>query len=93
MLALLVLAWRILLFNAVFSDGIETNATISKAFFFRDKGTITFSYSYMGEKYSSSNVVMKSKRAKSYKPGMDVAVMIDRNRPKRAFIRDLYLKS
>ena len=90
LLAVLILAWRLILINTVFSDGIETNATINKAFFFRDKGTITFVYTYMGEKYSSSNVVMKWKRTKGYKSGMDVEVMIDRNRPKRAFIRDLY---
>ena len=90
-LALILLVWRVILINNVFTDGIEANATISRIFFFRDRGKIECIYPYLGEKYISSNRVLKFKFTKALKSGMEVVVVVDRNNPKRAFIRDLYL--
>lgn len=90
-LGLILLVWRIILINNIFTDGIEANAAISRVFFFRDRGKIECVYSYLGEKYVSSNKVMKFKFTTTLRSGMEVVVMVDRNKPKRAFIRDLYL--
>jgi len=90
-IALIVLLWRIQLFNTIFSDGMTANATISKVWFFRDRGRINYSYTYLGQNYSSGNVVMKIKKTRQIKVGDQVVVMVNRNKPKQAFIRDLYL--
>ena len=37
-IALIVLFWRIQLFNTIFSDGMTATATINKIWFFRDRG-------------------------------------------------------
>lgn len=89
--ALGVLFWRIRLFNTIFSDGVEVRATISNVFFFRDRGRVDYIYTHNGQKYTSGNAVMKTKRTKALQVGDEVIVMIDSSNPKRAYLRDLYL--
>jgi hypothetical protein len=86
-----VLVWRLQILNTIFNDGIEAPATISNISFFRDRGRIDYIYTYQGQKYSRWNAVMKVKRTKVFQIGEPVTVMVDRNNPKRAFIRDLYI--
>jgi hypothetical protein len=89
--AIIVLIWRIQLINNVFSDGIESMATMDKVFFYRDRGRLDYIYVYMGEKFRSSNAVQKCKYTRGIEIGSQMVVMVDRNHPKRAFIRDLYM--
>lgn len=89
--ALAILMWRIQVFNTVFSDGIETTATINNVSFFRDRGRVDYVYTYQGQKYVSGNAIHKVKQTLALKAGEQVVLMVDRNNPKRAFIRDLYV--
>lgn len=89
--ALAILMWRIQVFNTVFSDGIETTATINNVSFFRDRGRVDYVYTYQGQKYVSGNAIHKVKQTLALKVGEQVVLMVDRNNPKRAFIRDLYM--
>lgn len=89
--ALAILIWRIQVFNTVFSDGIESTATINNVSFFRDRGRVDYVYTYQGQKYVSGNAIHKVKQTLALKAGEQVVLMVDRNNPKRAFIRDLYM--
>ena len=89
-IALAFLVWRIQIFNTVFSDGIETTATINNISFFRDRGRVEYVYTHQGQRYASGNAIMKVKQTQALKVGEQVVLMIDGNNPKRAFIRDLY---
>ena len=89
--ALAILMWRIQVFNTVFSDGIETTATINNVSFFRDRGRVDYVHTYQGQKYVSGNAIHKVKQTLALKVGEQVVLMVDRNNPKRAFIRDLYI--
>lgn len=89
--ALAVLIWRIQIFNSVFSDGIETTATINNVSFFRDRGRVEYVYTHQGQKYASGNAIHKVKQTLALKVGEQVVLVVDRNNPKRAFIRDLYM--
>lgn len=89
--AFVVLVWRIQVFNTVFDDGLESTATISSISFFRDRGRVDYVYSYQGQKYISGNAILKVKRTQALQIGEQVIVIVDRNNPKRAFIRDLYI--
>ena len=89
--ALAILMWRIQVFNTVFSDGIETTATINNVSFFRDRGRVDYVHTYQGQKYVSGNAIHKVKQTLALKVGEQVVLMVDRNNPKRAFIRDLYM--
>ena len=91
-LGILVLGWRIQLYYSVFDDGIEAMATISNISFFRDRGRIDYAYLFQGQKFMSGNAVMKTKETRSIQIGDQVVLVVDRNHPKRAFIRDLFLK-
>ena len=89
--ALAILIWRIQVFNTVFSDGIESIATINNVSFFRDRGRVDYVYTYQGQKYVSGNAIHKVKQTLALKVGEQVVLMVDRNNPKRAFVRDLYM--
>lgn len=86
-----VLVWRIQVFNTVFNDGLETPATVSNISFFRDRGRVDFVYTYQGQKYIGGNAILKVKQTQALQIGEQVIVIVDRNNPKRAFIRDLYI--
>lgn len=88
----LVLVWRIRLFYRIFGEGVEAPATISKVFFYRDRGSLGYSYTYQGQNYNSGNAVHRVKQTRNLKPGDQVIVIVDPTHPKRAYIRDLYLK-
>jgi hypothetical protein len=90
-IALFILIWRIVLINNVFAEGLEVNGTLSRVYFYRDRGRILFTFTYMGEIIHTGIMVMKNKRTKNLQPGMEMIVMVDQNHPTRAFIRDLYL--
>ena len=86
-----VLIWRIRLINTVFEDGIATPGTISGVDFYRDRGRVEYIYTYGGQKLSSGNAIHKTKQTKALQPGALVTVVVDRNNPKRAFVRQLYM--
>jgi hypothetical protein len=87
------LIWRYRLFTSVFEDGQQAQATISHISFHRDRGKVEYIYTYMGESYKSSTTVHKISRVMNLQVDEKVIVMIDRNKPKRAFIKDLYLQT
>ncbi|MEK6221492.1 MAG: hypothetical protein N2D54_04525, partial [Chloroflexota bacterium] len=87
----LILISRITIIGRVFEDGMDETATISAAGFFRGRGTLKYAYTFQGEKYTSSNQMLSTKRTKAVKVGQALIVMVDATKPKRAFIKDLYL--
>jgi hypothetical protein len=89
--AILVLIWRVFTIRAVFNDGLEAQAVISKVEFYRNRGRIEYTYTHQGQSYTSGNSVIKTKSTKGIKIDERVIVIVDRNHPKRAFIRDLYV--
>jgi hypothetical protein len=83
--------WRYQLIRAVFEYGQETPAVISGIAFFRDRGRVHYVYTFQGQKYTSSNAIMKNGRTRKLQVGDPVTLVVSRDQPKRAFIRDLYL--
>ena len=88
----LVLAWCYLIILRIFNDGQSTTATIDGVGFFRGRGQISYVYTYQGEKYLGRNVISRNGRTKRLLPGDKVTVYVDSNNPKRAYIRELYIK-
>ena len=89
--AFLILLWRIRLIRSVFAYGEEVPGVIYAIGFFRGRGRVEYLYSYGEVKYRSSNAIHQTKRAKMLQPGQHVTVVVDRDHPKRAFIKELYL--
>jgi hypothetical protein len=87
---IIAVIWRYRLFSSIFEDGQQAQATITGISFYRDRGKIAYEYTYMGQMHKSSSMVHKIKRTVQLQVDDHVVVMIDRNKPNRAFIRDLY---
>jgi hypothetical protein len=88
--SILILIWRIRRISMLFEDGLEVTATIGNVFFFRDRGRVDYTFTYNGQKFITGNALHKVKQTSELKVGDTVTVLIDRNNPKRACIRDLY---
>jgi len=91
LLSVMVLIWRVQTINNIFADGLEAVATINNISFFRDRGRVDYVYTFQGQKYVGGNAIHKVKKTQSLQIGEQVIVMVDRNNPKQAYIRDLYL--
>jgi len=90
-LGLALLGWRVWMIRQVFSQGDETAGQIISAGFFRGRGRVEYVYTYQSVKYQSGNAVQASAITRPLRAGQPVGVMVDRLRPKRAFVRELYL--
>lgn len=88
---LVVVAWRVWTIRSVVGGGTEVPGVITGAGFFRGRGRVEYVYTYRGDKFQGGNSVQASSAARALVPGREVAVMVDPLRPKRAFVRDLYL--
>jgi hypothetical protein len=52
---------------------------------------VDYVYIHQGNRYVSSNAIHKVQQTRALRIGDQVVVMVDRNDPQRAFIRDLYI--
>ena len=87
----LVVLWRVQLVRTVFADGVEAAAAVSGVGFARGAGRILYTYTYLGQTHQGGNYVNSITRTRALKIGDSVTLLIDRNNPKLAFIRELYL--
>ena len=85
-----ILVWRVQVINAVFGDGIEVMATIKDVVLSRGRGRISYRYAFQGREYESGAYVVVVEEVRAVEPGGQMIVLVDRNNPERAFIRDLY---
>lgn len=85
------IVWRIRLIASAFEYGWEIEGDIVGVSFFRDRGRITYIYTIQGERYQSSNAVMQHRLTKALQRGQKVVIMANRDNPKIAFIRDIYI--
>ncbi|HSG43741.1 MAG TPA: hypothetical protein VLA72_11350 [Anaerolineales bacterium] len=85
------LFWRFYIISSVFEDGLEVQGTIMNIGFFRGRGRVDYTYIHQGQKYISGNAINRSKHTKGLQGGQQVILLVDRNSPKRAFVKDIYL--
>jgi hypothetical protein len=89
-LGIVVFLWRYWTVVSLYNYGLETPATVHEIGFHRDRGRISYVYSFRGQKYVGGNRIMKTKRTKSYQMGDQVSILVDPNNPRRTLVRDLY---
>jgi hypothetical protein len=89
-LSLGLFIWRIQVFRSVFNDGIETLATLISIYYYRGRGRLQYTYSYLGQEYTARNIVNRIAATRALTLGQQVVVLVDPSNPKRALIRDLY---
>lgn len=85
-----LLAWRWQAISALLDSGTEAKAVIEGIGFFRGRGQVAYKYMINGETYVTRNPIMKNKQTQALKPGDTVVLVVDRENPRKALIRDLY---
>lgn len=86
-----LLLWRIWLINVIFNNGVEIAGEISDVWFYRDRGHVKYEYPFEGHPHTSRTTLHRIKRTRSLSPGDQVTLIVDRNKPGRALIRDFYV--
>ena len=86
-----ILFLRVSHFFSVFTYGYEVNAVITAVSFYRDRGRVEYAYELQTQKYVSGNSIMKTMATRKLVVGDGVIVVVNRDQPKEAYIRDLYL--
>jgi len=86
-----VLVQRYRTISSVFAEGVQTQGVVTGIGFFRGRGVVKYSYTFQGEKQASDNAINRNGRTRKLRVGQKVTVIVDRNNPKRAFIREIYL--
>ncbi len=88
---LLVFGARLYAIFSVYWNGIEVPGQIQNVWFYRDRGRVEYTYTYLGEKHQRGTAIHRTRRTRDLQIDQDVILVVDRGNPKRALIRDLYL--
>jgi hypothetical protein len=91
MVGLCVLFWRLWLVFSLLRRGALVRGKISSVEIRRDRGWIEFFYIFEHKEYTSRIEVHRNAQTKELRAGENVLLVVDRARPQRAFIRDLYM--
>lgn len=89
---IIVLIWKIMEISTTIRHGQEIKAVIHSSGFYRGRGQIKFIYTYQGEKYQNSNVVMKNSRTRDFATGDEIVIYINPNDPRISVIKDIYIQ-
>ncbi len=87
-----VLAGRVWLIMSVFHNGLQVRGKISQIELRRDHGRVHYAYIYEHKEYFSSAAIHRNAETKALRNGEHVMLIVDRSKPARAFIRDLYTR-
>ncbi len=83
--------WRVKRVTGVFGRGQTVTGVVEDVKFFRDRGSVVYVYHLDGQRYVGMNTINKTQRTTQLMKGVEVALVVDKSNPKRAFIRDLYV--
>ncbi len=89
-LTLIIFIRRYLYLKKLFAVGIPATGTVTDTTFLRKNGSISFSYSYEGNEYSTKNSVSRNGLTKSFKKGDAVEIVIDPAKSSTAYIKKLF---
>ncbi|MGE5597915.1 MAG: DUF3592 domain-containing protein [Bacteroidota bacterium] len=86
-----LLVMRVRTLRGAFSRGIETEGLITNLYFHRDRGRVEYTYEYQGRTYKRRNAINRNNRTRKLVMGTKTVVVVDPDKPERAFIKALYL--
>ena len=86
-----VLLQRYRTISSVFANGEQTNGIVTSVGFFRGRGNVGYSFTFHGEKLTSSNAINRNSLTRNLRVGQAVKVFVDPDNPKRAFIQEIYM--
>ena len=94
----MILIWRIRLYQRIFSTGVEVQGIISANFDYRQRAgsysirriQVEYIYEYQGQRYRRRADITRGWK-QILQPGREVEVIVDPNKPQRAFIKRVYM--
>lgn len=91
--AAVLIVWRQVVLRRMFNVGVETRGKIVKVFQYRDRGRITVEYNFKGikDKIRASSNLHNVRRARHFKEGEFVTLLVDPDRPQTMLIKDAYV--
>ena len=85
-----IIAWRVRLIRSAFEHASEVKGEILSIGFFRGRGKVTYVYNVQGQRYQTSNAILRNRATRSLQHGQKVTIVANRDNPKVAFIRNIY---
>jgi len=90
--SLLFATWRCWLIRRIFADGVDTQAEIQHVWFSGDRGRLVVTFIWEGAPLQKNSMIPKNEYTESLREGQAIMLVVDPHHPKRAFVRDLYLR-
>jgi hypothetical protein len=84
------LLYRVWLIRRVFQHGSDVQGRIATLSLRRLGGRVGYSYSFGQKRVTSGAALRSNPQTKALRKGERVIIVVDRNNPKLAFIRDVY---
>ena len=91
LVALAVLAWRLIAIYSLFDNAQEVTATITNLTAYRSRGRVTYVLMVQNQKYTNSNAIMIRGKARELQLGEQKIALVNPDHPKKSILRDLYL--
>ncbi len=90
--SLLLVARRCWLISQIFANGVQTPGEVKHILFYRDRGRVMVTFNWEGKEIEKNITIPKNEYTETLSEGQAITVMVDRDQPQRAFVRDLYLR-
>ena len=85
-----LVARRVSSIRRVITSGPEVNGHILSVGFVKDRGRVEYEYEFQGKTYVAGNAIMKNKQTEQIQTGDEVNLIVDPEKPSRAFLAFLY---
>lgn len=82
---------RISTIRRVINAGSEVTGVILGIGFAKDRGRVEYQYEHEGQTYRAGNAIKKNAQTSQLLPGTSISLMVDPQKPSRAFITNLYV--
>ena len=86
----LLLPLRLRVFLRCFARGVVVPGVVTAVPWTKDRGTLRYRYLFEGREFERFNLVHRSTAVRRLRPGDSVEVVVQRDRPSRAFVKQLY---
>ena len=90
---IMLILWRVWYFYNIFSNGLFVEGQIFNVFFYRTRGTITYTYLYRKQQFSKKVIIQKALHNFPYQIGDSITIAVDPENPERSFIVDFFTKT
>lgn len=74
----------------VITTGIEVKGRVQSIGFIKDRGRVEYDYEYDAKSYHAGNAIWKNRETTKLQDGDEIILIVDPDKPSRAFIASLY---